>query len=371
MANLASLKDEKALPDNDLVKKAFVKGLLNWNEKSNQRSMPWKGIKDPYKIWLSEIILQQTRVDQGLKFYEKFINSFPNIQALAGAPEQQVYKLWEGLGYYSRCKNLINTARFIATELQGVFPNTYTNILQLKGIGPYTAAAIASFAYNLPYAVLDGNVFRVLSRILAISTPIDSTAGKKLFSTLAQQLLPTQQPAAYNQAIMDFGATICKPVPECRICFFNNQCKAFLQNQQQALPLKSKKLKVKERWFYYVVLQYQNTVAIRQRTTKDVWNNLYEFLLFETKEAITNEEVLALLNHQYNLQPKDYTLLTVTPRTPQKLSHQLIHFSFTTIELKQQVQIKDFVWVDKGKLFEYPFPKTLLQHVNDAALKLF
>src|SRR5688572_28689657 len=184
----------------------FVDGLLNWNRNENLREMPWKGEKDPYKIWLSEIILQQTRVDQGLKYYENFINKYPNIDLLANAPEGEVFKLWEGLGYYSRCRNLIHTAKFISKELMGNFPDQYADILQLKGVGNYTAAAIASFAYNADYAVLDGNVFRVLSRIYDLEVPIDSVAGKKDFSKLAQNLLPEKLAGVYNQAIMDFGA---------------------------------------------------------------------------------------------------------------------------------------------------------------------
>ena len=193
----------------------FVDGLLNWNLNENIREMPWKGEKDPYKIWLSEIILQQTRVEQGLKYYENFISKYPHIDLLANAPEDEVFKLWEGLGYYSRCRNLLHTAKFISKELKGKFPDQYADILQLKGVGNYTAAAIASFAYNGDYAVLDGNVFRVLSRIYDLEIPIDSVAGKKEFSKLAQDLLPEKQAAIYNQAIMDFGAVVCKPLPLC------------------------------------------------------------------------------------------------------------------------------------------------------------
>src|SRR5579875_495218 len=194
-----------------VLQKTFVQELLKWNKEKNKRQMPWKGEKDAYKIWLSEIILQQTRVEQGLKYYENFIKAFPNVHFLAKAPEQKVFKLWEGLGYYSRCKNLIASAKFISKELNGVFPNDFESILQLKGVGNYTASAIASFAYNLPYAVLDGNVFRVLSRIFDIETPMDSAEGKKNFSELAQTILPKTKAGEYNQAIMDFGAVICKP----------------------------------------------------------------------------------------------------------------------------------------------------------------
>jgi A/G-specific adenine glycosylase len=219
----------------------FSETLLKWNREKNNRLMPWKGEKDPYKIWLSEIILQQTRVEQGLKYYEKFVTLFPSVHQLAKTPEQQVYKCWEGLGYYTRCKNLIETARYVSKELKGNFPSNYGEIKKLKGIGPYTAAAIASFAFNEKCAVIDGNVFRVLARVFGVGQPIDSSEGKKIFSHLAHKLLDEKKPAIYNQAIMDFGALICKPVPLCNHCPFNKNCNAFLSKKISSLPVKTKK----------------------------------------------------------------------------------------------------------------------------------
>ncbi|HLA58283.1 MAG TPA: hypothetical protein VK622_05965, partial [Puia sp.] len=207
------------------MKELFTDRLLEWNKHQNIRSMPWKGIKDPYKIWLSEIILQQTRVEQGWSYYEKFVKAFPTIDDLARAPEEKVFKLWEGLGYYSRCKNLIHTARYISSELNGIFPDNYEDILLLKGIGPYTAAAISSFAFNEPRAVVDGNVQRVLSRYFGIAIPIDSLQGKKLFQELAQTLLDKSFAGIYNQEIMDFGAVVCKPQnPLCTQCVHQQNC---------------------------------------------------------------------------------------------------------------------------------------------------
>src|SRR5579859_4925347 len=212
----------------DVKKIDFTKTLLGWNSSGNFREMPWKGEKDPYKVWLSEVILQQTRVQQGWAYYEKFINAFPTIHDLAVAPEQQIFKLWEGLGYYSRCRNLIATAKKIDAEYNGRFPSSYEEILALKGIGPYTAAAIASFAFGLPHAVVDGNVTRVLSRYFGNSTPIDTVAGKKLYTELADVLLDKGQPDSYNQAIMDFGATICLPRnPLCADCVQQAGCQAW------------------------------------------------------------------------------------------------------------------------------------------------
>jgi A/G-specific adenine glycosylase len=337
----------------------FGTGLLHWNETANRRQMPWKGERDPYKIWLSEVILQQTRVEQGLGYYQRFVQTFPNVHALANAPEQQVFKLWEGLGYYSRCKNLIHSAKFISEERDGVFPTTYEGILALKGVGSYTAAAIASFAYNLPYAVLDGNVFRVLARIYGIDIPIDSTEGRKLFAELAQETLVQEKAGPYNQAIMDFGATICKPVPECAVCFFNNMCRAFLENRQAALPVKGKAAKLKERWFHYVILQCGNEIALRQRTGRDIWQNLYEVVLIEAGKQEDKATLLTQLERSYGLEQGTYEVVSAAAHTTQKLSHQKIYFSFLHLRLITKPSLANMVWVFEKDLPQYPFPKTL------------
>ena len=221
----------------------FTHLLLNWNENENHRPMPWKGEKDPYKIWLSEIILQQTRVEQGWAYYEKFLKNFPTIFQLAAAKDEKVFKLWEGLGYYNRCKNLLFTARHIVKEFKGKFPNSYEGLLLLKGVGPYTASAIASFAYNLPHAVVDGNVFRVFSRFYGIATPIDTKEGIEIFNKIATENLSTTQAGIYNQALMDFGATVCKPMAaQCPSCVMRKKCMAFTQNQVNLLPVKLKSI---------------------------------------------------------------------------------------------------------------------------------
>ena len=340
----------------------FVQKLLIWHKIENKRKMPWKGINDPYKIWLSEIILQQTRVEQGLKYYENFINTFPNINALANAPEVEVFKLWEGLGYYSRCRNLIATAKFISKELNGVFPSDYNSILSLKGIGPYTAAAIASFAYSLPYAVVDGNVFRVLSRFFNIALPADSTKGKKHFASLAADLLPENSPGVYNQAIMDFGATICKPAPLCNICPLNSDCQAYRYDTQDTLPVKEKKTKVKERWFNYVVLRHEDEVLIHQRTANDIWQLLFEFLLIESKQSQSAPFIIRQLNEQYGI----FTFKPVhTKQVTQRLSHQLIHFKFIYLNLEAKQQINSFEWTNIRELENLAFPKTLHQYINE------
>ncbi|HJW16646.1 MAG TPA: A/G-specific adenine glycosylase [Flavisolibacter sp.] len=337
--------------------KTFVQNLLSWNKKENKRQMPWKGEKDPYKIWLSEIILQQTRVEQGLKYYENFINTFPDIQALAKAPEEKVFKLWEGLGYYSRCRNIITTAKYICNDLGGTFPTDLYSILQLKGIGPYTAAAIASFAFNLPFAVLDGNVFRVLSRIFDIETPIDSAQGKKEFAKLAQEILPLKRAGEYNQAIMDFGALICKPVPECSICFFKDHCKAFAAGKQLLLPVKEKRIAIKERWLNYVVVKYKNEIAVHQRKEKDIWQQLFEFSLIETGERYTVKQILQLFEKQFGI--SEYKIQDTQVEINQKLTHQLIHFRFITISLPRKQAIPHCNWIPLKNIKELAFPQSL------------
>ena len=214
------------------MRSPFTQLLLNWNEYENHRPMPWKGEKDPYKIWLSEVILQQTRVEQGWAYYEKFLKNFPTIFQLAAAKDEKVFKLWEGLGYYNRCKNLLFTARYIVKEFKGKFPISYEGLLLLKGVGPYTASAIASFAYNLPHAVVDGNVFRVFSRFYGIATAIDTKEGVEIFNKIAAENLSITQAGIYNQALMDFGATVCKPTAaQCPSCVMRKKCMAFTQNQ--------------------------------------------------------------------------------------------------------------------------------------------
>ncbi|TAG08743.1 MAG: A/G-specific adenine glycosylase [Sphingobacteriia bacterium] len=266
----------------------FSSSLIQWNEQHNRRKMPWKGEKDPYKIWLSEIILQQTRVEQGLAYYESFIAAYPTILQLAAAKDEIVFKLWEGLGYYSRCRNLLTTARYIAFELGGVFPAQYEDLLQLKGVGPYTAAAIASFAYGLPHAVVDGNVYRVIARYFGIDLATDTTAGKKYFNELAQQLLFIKDPGKYNQAIMDFGATVCKPAaPACSTCILNKSCTALANGTVNALPVKSKTIQRKKRYLYYFIFQQAGFTAISQRMQKDIWHSLHEFYLMESTKLLS------------------------------------------------------------------------------------
>lgn len=328
--------------------------------------MPWKGEKDPYKIWLSEIILQQTRVEQGLNYYQRFIKTFPNIHLLAKAPDSKVFKLWEGLGYYTRCRNLIATARYVSHELKGKFPATYEEIKALKGIGPYTAAAISSFAFNLPHAVVDGNVFRVLSRVYGIKTPIDTTEGKKYFTWLADEKLEKDQPGIYNQAIMDFGAVVCKPVaPLCSNCVFNQNCYAFRHNKVNELPVKEKKIRIKKRWFYYLVVERDGKTAIQQRMQKDIWQHLFEYPMIETGQETDPGKVLKQAEKTGWLSKGSYEMVSVSPLFRQQLSHQLIAGQFIQIKLIEDDITNDWLWVSKSQLKKYAFPKFINQYLDN------
>jgi A/G-specific adenine glycosylase len=347
----------------------FQKNILLWHKNDNKRLMPWKEEKDPYKIWLSEIILQQTRVEQGLAYYNKFIIKYPSINDLALAPEQEVFKMWEGLGYYSRCKNLIATARFISFELKGIFPNEYENILQLKGVGPYTAAAIASFAYNLPNAVVDGNVLRVLARFFGDHTPIDSTIGKKQFHTLAHQLLGKATPALYNQAIMDFGATVCKPqLPICVSCVLKKECIAFKKSTVKELPIKEKKIIKTQRFFYYIIATFNNKIYVRKRTEKDVWQNLWEFILVEENKKISVDDFMTSSKYTSIISEKN-VLKKVSSFYKQQLTHQTIEGVFIHIELNAAFKNNQFIAVDKKQMNTLAFPRLITNYFEKTAYK--
>ncbi len=349
----------------------FTKQLLLWNEKYNTREMPWKGEKDPYKIWLSEIILQQTRVEQGLEYYNRFVKTFPTVHHLAKAPETTIFKLWEGLGYYTRCKNLIATARYISTALKGKFPSEYENILALKGIGPYTAAAIGSFAFNIPKAVVDGNVFRVLARYFGISTPIDNNEGKKEFTTLADSLLDKKQPGIYNQALMDLGAVICKPqLPLCNGCLLKKNCVAFISDKVNEWPVKEKSIVKKTRWFYYLIAEHKGQYYIRKRPAKDIWENLYEFILIENSHAATIDELLKTDEAKALTGNTKIQIQSVSGIYKQQLTHLTIFGQFIRIQLSKPLKSDGFELVDKKQMENLPFPKFINQYLHDKTVSL-
>lgn len=345
----------------------FSKQLISWYA-IHKRDLPWRNIQDPYKIWLSEIILQQTQVIQGLSYYLKFTEKYPTVKQLANAPEDEVMRLWQGLGYYSRARNLHATAKMVMSLHNGCFPKTYEDIRSLKGIGDYTAAAIASFAYKLPHAVVDGNVYRVLSRVFGIDTPIDSTTGKKEFQELATQLLPKHQSDTYNQAIMEFGATWCKPTnPNCVECPFNTSCVAYNTNAIAQFPVKSKKTKTRNRFLTYFVFSYKDTLFIRKRTAKDIWQNLYEFFLIETdKETdishlLTSSE-LAFINWE------TVEIGHISNVYKHVLSHQLLYAKFIQVKLKKTIPLKDGLLVKKQALQNYALPRLIDKYLEEIAV---
>ncbi len=351
----------------------FRKKLLEWYATSH-RPLPWKGEKSPYLIWLSEIILQQTRVEQGLPYFERFREAYPTVQHLADAPEDEVMKLWEGLGYYSRARNMHATARHIAYERAGHFPETHAEILALKGVGPYTAAAIASFAFDLPHAVVDGNVFRVLSRFFGISEPTDTTAGKKRIQELAAAALDETQPGMYNQAIMDFGATQCVPrSPNCAKCPLQTDCAAFQQNMVDKLPVKSKKLAKRERFFHYLVLRHNGDTLLRKRTGKDIWRHLYEFPMIELAAAQPEPNHLKKeLLWQQLIGEAEHEVTSVSRIFRQTLTHQVIHAIFLEIEIERALPSGNDVYtrVKRKNLSKFAFPKVIDWYLQDNSLYL-
>ena len=347
-------------------KQQFTCQLANWHLSENKRELPWKNEKDAYKIWLSEIILQQTRAGMAIKYYDAFVGQYPTIVHLAAARDEEVFKLWEGLGYYTRCRNLLATARYIADHLGGTFPNRYNDILALKGVGPYTAAAIASFAFNLPHAVVDGNVFRVLARCFNIGTPIDSHEGKKIFTLLANEVLDIKNPAKHNQAIMDFGATICKPVsPLCNACIMQNSCEAYLLGNVNERPEKAKLKERKDRWFAYFIFSVDDTTLVHQRIQKDIWQDLYEFYLVETeREKLWKEEdVRTYLQHQFSI--TDANIRYISPQLSQQLTHQTVHTVFIRIKLfKKPSNLSHYNWFTNQQIQKLAFPKIINEYLN-------
>ncbi|WP_299394950.1 A/G-specific adenine glycosylase [uncultured Gelidibacter sp.] len=318
----------------------FNKTLTLWYS-VHKRNLPWRRTKNPYYIWLSEIILQQTQIAQGLPYYEAFVNKYPTIFDLANAQESDVLKLWQGLGYYSRARNLHATAKHIATNLNGVFPNTYKDLLKLKGVGDYTASAIASICYGEPTAVVDGNVYRVLSRYFGIDTPINSTNGIKEFKALATSLMDHDHPSDYNQAIMEFGAVQCKPKnPFCHTCPLNDSCVALQKNLIDQLPVKLKKTKVSTKYFNFLVpLSTDKKTIFQKRAKKGIWQNLYQFPLIETdqKLKIADFKKHPSINSYFGDAPFEFSLYN-NKDIVHKLSHQHLHTKFWIVEIDQLPQ---------------------------------
>ncbi len=339
----------------------------------HKRDLPWRNSTDPYIIWISEIILQQTRVNQGLPYFKKFINNYPTVFHLAQAPENKVMKDWEGLGYYSRARNLHSAAKQIVTDFDGSFPITHHEILKLKGVGDYTAAAISSFAHNQPHAVVDGNVYRVLARVFGSKTPINSTQGKKEFSELADRLLDKKGPATYNQAIMEFGALQCVPKsPDCAKCPLNNSCYAFAKSTVADLPVKEKKKYDRQRYFNYALIKHKDKVLVEQRMGKDIWKQLYQFPLVEHTALLDTDVMNNELETVLGLN-SERTFEKITDLAPHKLSHQTIHCRVFEISIKKwgnKDMPRDMQWVSKSQLGELGFPRPLRKLMDRKQLTL-
>ena len=335
----------------------FSPRLKLWYE-LNKRDLPWRESTDPYVIWISEIILQQTRVAQGFDYFQRFIRRFPDITTLAEASEDEVMKYWQGLGYYSRARNLHTAAK----SMNGVFPKTYEGVLALKGVGEYTAAAICSIAYDMPYAVVDGNVYRVISRYLGIDVPIDSTEGKKLFRELAQELLDKKRPAEYNQAIMDFGALQCTPMsPDCTVCPLTDLCMALAKGIVKQLPVKQHKTKVSSRYFNYIYVRAGAYTFIHKRTGNDIWKNLFEFPLIETPDEVNEERFYVLPQfRELFAEGEEPVIRLVLKNVKHVLSHRVIHANFYEVLLSENTRsFEGFIKVHRDDLEQYAISRLI------------
>lgn len=337
--------------------------LAEWY-RQNRRELPWRDTKDPYCIWISEVILQQTRVNQGLEYYLRFVDRFPDVSTLAEATEQEVLSMWQGLGYYSRARNLHAAAKQVVSLHGGNFPLSYEQVRALKGIGDYTAAAICSIAFNLPHAVVDGNVYRVLSRLFAIDTPIDSTQGKKEFQLLAQELLDQGNPGLHNQALMEVGALACIPVnPDCTNCPLQPHCRAYELDTVSQLPVKSKKTIVKELFYTYLYIHSGNELLLQPRSSaNNIWKNMYEFPLIEADHLLTAEE---LLSHKLPEHLGELTLHSNFVDFTHILSHRKINVRFFHLEPNKLNKInQNSVIVRTEELHKYPLPRVITRYLE-------
>ncbi|PVX49382.1 A/G-specific DNA-adenine glycosylase [Balneicella halophila] len=340
----------------------FSVALLGWYHK-NKRDLPWRKTKNPYKIWLSEIILQQTRVDQGLKYYLSFLEHFPTLFDLAKASEQEVLKLWQGLGYYSRARNLHFTAKFIVNELDGKFPDNYNELLQLKGVGKYTAAAIASFAYDEAVPAIDGNVYRLFSRLFGIYTPIHTTKAQKEFFKIVSELIHEKEAGYLNQATMELGAIVCRPRnPDCEDCPLAFKCWAFEKNKQHELPVKKAKIQIKHRYFNYFIIEQEEGKILHLREQKDIWRHLYQFPLLERKNPLL-EEIENFIVERFGTSHLTLSKINETPII-HKLSHQHLHLTFWKVTTdKIQELPKWHCFVNEDNVSKLPVPKSIESYI--------
>jgi len=351
----------------DEANTVFSEQLLAWYNTSS-RALPWRETKDPYAIWLSEIILQQTRVEQGTKYYFAFLENYPTILDLANAPQDEVLRLWQGLGYYSRARNLHKTAIQVRDQYNGVFPSTYSEILALSGIGPYTAAAIASFAFNIPEAVVDGNVYRFLARLFDIQTPIDSSKGQKEFKLLAQSLLNPNQTGDFNQAMMEFGAVVCKPAnPDCLNCVFRAQCYAYKNQTIKLLPVKSQKTKVRNRYLIFLIFEDQlGQTLIQKRSDSDIWAGLYQFPLIELDQPFSDLNTFYFKQTHPFFKSENYSIVHISDEILHVLSHQklITRFIHVRVDSLPVSFFNNAGLISMNQLHQKAFPRIITRYLE-------
>lgn len=351
----------------------FTEGLLSWY-RQHARALPWRQTQDPYAIWLSEVVLQQTRVAQGLPYYLKLLEVFPTVESLAQAEESVLFRHWQGLGYYSRARNLHKTAKLVVSDYHGQFPATYNDLIQFPGVGPYTAAAIASFAFGEAKPVVDGNVFRILARYFGIETDILHSSARKEFTDVAMELIPQDQPAEFNQAIMDFGSLQCSPAPLCASCPLSLTCFAFQQKRIQDFPVKQKKAKQKNRYFNYFILEQGGQVLVRERKERDIWSGLWEFYLVESAQE---EELESLVEMDDNLSTMFSNATVQFLKSPKLhiLSHQKIHCRAWHVQVPDNLDISNlagFQWIQPEDFEKLGKSVLLLNLITDNLhLKIF
>jgi A/G-specific adenine glycosylase len=341
---------------------SFENQLVKWY-KNNKRDLPWRKNKDPYSIWISEIILQQTRVVQGTKYYNEFLKKFPNIQSLASSKESEVLNAWKGLGYYNRAINLHKSSQYIASNLDGKFPKTYNEIIQLKGIGDYTASAISSICFNEFNPVVDGNVLRLLSRYYGLKTPIDSLKAQRKVKEIGQKLInKTNSPGDFNQSMMEFGALVCTPFPDCESCDFSTKCIAYNKNEVEKIPVKSKKKKSKERFFNYIIfVDNKNYTMVNKRLNKDIWYKLNEFPLIESKRHI--KDIIIFPEFKKFTKSKSIVInkeMYKKEKIKHILSHQILYITFHHFNISQDIS----QGVPLSKLNNYNFPAPITNFIN-------
>lgn len=346
--------------------------IIIWYQK-NKRDLPWRHTKDPYKIWISEIILQQTRVEQGLAYYNSFIDTFPDVFSLAIASEEQVLKLWQGLGYYSRARNMHHAAGQIVTLYNGRFPDTWNDIIKLKGIGQYSASAILSIAFSQIYPVVDGNVVRVLSRIYGVDTAYDTATGKKKIHELAEAQMSHDEPGTYNQAVMEFGALCCTPKnPSCSGCIFKKKCKALASGTPEDFPVKMAKTAIAGRHYLFMVITSgkgkQKNICLRKRTADGIWKNLYDFPCIETDSQLSLEQIAVHPEWKKLFGKYRVTTGAISRGYIHKLSHIHMQVRFIDVHVPEPLVKKDLVWIAPAGLNKYPVPRLIEKYLTESAL---